>query len=43
MIYLLNKLLVCSLCNLASRCDHMTPILETLHWLPVCYLIEYKV
>ena len=27
----------------ASRYDHITYILETLHWLPVRYRIEYKV
>ena len=27
----------------ASRYDHITSILETLHWLPVQYRIEYKV
>ena len=27
----------------ASRYDHITSILETLHWLPVRYRIEYKV
>ena len=27
----------------ASRYDHITSILETLHWLPVRYCIEYKV
>ena len=27
----------------ASRYDHITCILETLHWLPVRYCIEYKV
>ena len=27
----------------ASRYDHVTPILETLHWLPVRCLIQYKI
>ena len=27
----------------ASHYDHITPILDTLHWLPVRYRIEYKV
>ena len=27
----------------ASRYDHITSTLETLHWLPVLYRIEYKV
>ena len=27
----------------ASRYDHVTPILETLHWLPVRYRIQYKI
>ena len=27
----------------ASRYDHITSMLETLHWLPVWYRIEYKV
>ena len=25
-----------------SKCDHVTPLLEELHWLPVKYRIQYK-
>jgi hypothetical protein len=25
-----------------KRHDHITPLLEKLHWLPICYRIEYK-
>jgi len=25
------------------RCDHITPVLRQLHWLPVCRRVDYKV
>ena len=25
------------------QCDHITPVLRALHWLPVCHRIEFKV
>ena len=27
----------------ARRCDHITPLLEQLHWLPVCQRIVFKI
>ena len=29
--------------NRSSKCEHITPVLYSLHWLPVKYRIEYKV
>ena len=26
-----------------SRCDHITPVLSELHWLPICYRISFKI
>jgi len=38
-LYLLTYLLVTG----ARRCDHITPVLRQLHWLPVRQRVEYQV
>jgi len=37
------RMIVTHLVTGTRRCDHITPVLRLLHWLPVCQQIDFKV
>ena len=46
--YLLNRMqkvqnYAARVVNLVPKRDHITPVLASLHWLPVCQRVEYKI
>ena len=38
-----KKITAARIISLTSKYDHITPVLESVHWLPVQYRIDYKV